>query len=399
MYRATKVRIYPDERQQAILRRHIGHSRAVYNFGLRWAIWQYWEAVVNGDKPKSPSHFTLTAWLTEFKKNDEVAWLNEVPVNVLSLSLERLARAYSNFFKRRSQGVGFPRLKGRHSPKTARYSRTVKISDDGRSVSLPPREVGWIPMKGWRPEVVGTVKTCTLELAPSNRWYLSIMIDDGVSEAEIVLPSNLRIVAVHCGLKDHVTVYDGSAVRQIENPKILESAESNLTRKARKLSRKAEAAKKAGAIRDENGRVVYSKRREKARILLARVHARTAFARQDHLNKLAREIAKSGDVVILETWQTKKMLETKECSKDISDAGWSMLFAKVEMKVREFGGRVVKLDKFYPSSQICANCEVRSEKPVPPCKEWTCAHCGTRLNRNVNAARNVYRAGLAELSK
>lgn len=399
MHRAIKVRIYPDARQQAILRRHIGHSRAVYNFGLRWAIWQYHEAMNCGEKPKSPSHFTLTAWLTEFKKHEEVGWLNDVPVNVLSLSLERLARAYTNFFKRRNQGVGFPRPKGKHSPRTARYSRTVKIATDGKSVSLPPREVGWIPMKGWRPEIVGTVKTCTLEWAPSDRWYLSVMVDDGVIETELVPVDNSRIVAVHCGLKDHVTLFNGETAKQIDNPKLLESAEANQKHKARKLSRKAEAAKKPGAARDENGRTIYSKRREKARIQLARVHQRVAFARQDHLNKLALEIAKAGDVVILETWQVKKMIESEEFSKEISDAGWSMLFSKIESKVRELGGQVVKLEKFYPSSQICGNCETRAEKPVPLCEEWTCAHCGARLNRNTNAARNVYRAGIAELSK
>lgn len=393
MHKAVKVRIYPDARQQALLRRQIGHSRAVYNFGLRWAIWQYHEALETGEKPKSPSHFTFTAWLTEFKKNEEVAWLNEVPVNVLSLSLERLARAYKNFFARRKQGFGFPRPKGKHSPRTARHGRTIKVTPCGRYVSIAPREMGYMRMRGWRPELEGKIKNITVEWAKSDRWYMALMLDDGLEGIGVEPKDSQRVLAVHCGLNDHVTIYDGCNAEHFPNDGLLAQAEANLKRKDRNLSRKAEAAKKSP--RDEDGRQPYSKRREKARIQRARAHEKVANQRLDRANKLAHQIASRADIVVIEAWGIKAMMREPEFAKGIADAAWGQLNTRIEIKVKEMGGQVVKLEKYFPCSQLCSNCEQVHGTKVPLCKEWTCMHCGVKHNRNVNAAINVYRAGVS----
>lgn len=398
MRKAIKVRIYPDARQQGILRRHIGHSRFVFNAGLRRCIWEYHAALESGKKPPKLSHFTLTTWLTEFKRNPDVAFLNEVPYDVLSLSLERVARAYKNFFGRRKDGVGFPRPKGKHSPRRARYKGSAVKVRDGRYVSLPPREVGWIRMRGWRPELCGRIKTTTVEWAASDRWYLSVMLDDGVEEPEApLLPPAPRVVGVHFGLVDYITVHDGSSMEQVPHTRLLSRAEANLKTKQRKLSRKAEHAKR-GPVSDRG----YSKRRERARIQLARAHERVRNGRQDRAYKLAHWLAGEADVVVLETWNIQEMMsrdrEEKRFGREIADAAWHQVMSRIEVKVRENGGRVVKLARGQASSQVCSACGVRSAGPVPlSAVRWTCGGCGVEHDRNENAARNVYWWGLAEL--
>lgn len=420
---ACVVRIYPNKKQEAILRMHIGHSRAVYNLALKWCVDEYNKAKELKEKPKPVTYFNLTRWLTTFKQNQEFAWLNEVPVDILGRSLFNLSRAYQNFFRNAKQGTlpefrprrtnlpksewpwfwllpaGHPRLKNKYSRKVAQYSRGVKVSDCGCKVHVPPYDFGWMRMKGWRPEFEDYIKGgATIELRPSNRWEMSLSILADPPPVPVKNPK--RIMAIHCGMVDYITTFNGTEMRKIPNPGFIQHAMENLRRKDRKLARKKNAAEK---IAKESGeKIVYSNRREGMRIQRARCHERVANARKDHYRKVAIDVLRQCDTVVLETWGIIDMLSSDGDGDNVfrrrmADCAWGNLLIFVEQKAKALGKGVIRLERAFPSSLTCNVCGyVLPSLPLSK-KTWSCPKCNTMHDRNENAARNVYAAGLEAL--
>lgn len=394
-YLAVKVRVYPDKRQQAILRQHIGHSRAIYNMALRKSIWEYHAALEAGEKPKSPTYFGLTAWLTKFKQEPGLEWLQEVPRKILEASVEHLATAYKNFFDRVKKGAeqpGFPKFKGHKSPRKARYKEGVAVNANGRKVKLPPKEFGYMPMRGFRPELMEHLTGAgTIEFSKSGRWFL--VLRARAEHKPPVIAEYKRVAGVDLGLKDLLTIHDGETVEKIENPKQLAKHTLNLLRKQRKLSRKLEANKGARTVLPDGTRRPWTRRRT-ANVHVARVHERIANTREDYHNRIAYHLAMNYDVVVFESLQVKNMMKNKRLSKSIGDAGWSQLVTKVKQKMQQTGGAVVEIGKWYPSSKLCSACGVRKDAMELSERSWTCANCGAEHDRDGNAALNIRNEGI-----
>lgn len=391
MLKSVKVRIYPNATQRGILETYFNHTRGLWNWALRKSIWDRYAAEEAGEKAKAPTKFSLSYWFVEVKKTPEGAWMKEIPARVAKEVFGDLESAYKHFFRRVRNGEsqpGFPNFKGRYSRRSFTHTGTIRVSDCGRYVKIPPKEFGWLRMRGWRDDVNGKLKRATVEHTASGKWNLSILVDDGEQEPS-AKNEGLRVIGLDVGIKRYLAGFDGKSFFTLKpNPDLLQ-AEENLLRKQRKLSRK-DKNRKPGEKHSNN--------REKARVLVAKAHERTAATRRDWIDKLAATLTEKYDVIVVEDLNIKQMMQDPSLAKSIANAGWSMLITKLEQKTKEKGGILVKIDRFFPSSKTCSTCGTIKKSLALSERKWTCEHCGADHERDMNAAKNIYNEGVKKLS-
>jgi putative transposase len=141
-----------------------------------------------------------------------------------------------------------------------------------------------------------------------------------------------------------------------------------------------------------------SRNRAKARLKVAKLHAKIADCRMDSLHKLSRKLINENQVVCVESLKVKNMIRNPKLSKAISDAGWGEFVRQLQYKAKESGRSVVAIDQFFPSSKRCSCCGFIMEKMPLDVRNWHCPECGAEHDRDINAARNIKAAGLAVLA-
>jgi putative transposase len=375
LHKAIKVHLYPTPEQEVLLAQHFGCARWWWNFGLNKSIEAY------RDTGKGLGRSALNALLPALKKSKETEWLGECYSQVLQAVTLNLTTAYKNFFEGRAR---FPRFKSKHSRQSIQYPQNVKVI--GNTVKLPGK-VGAVKAKIHR-SIEGTIKTVTVSLEPSGKYYASILT---VSEAggqrptvegENPAPSTEgRVIGVDLGLKHFAVTSDGKKVSKYDFPRHLAEHEKNLKRKQQKLARK------------EKG----SNSRKKYRKVVARVHERVSNSRADFLHKLSRKLVNDSQVVVVENLHVKGMVRNHNLAKAIFDAGWGMFTNFLAYKLEKKGGRLVEIDRWFPSSKLCCNCYHQVEEMPLDVREWTCPHCNTRHDRDGNAATNTRAEGIRML--
>ncbi len=375
LHKAIKVHLYPTPEQEVLLAQHFGCARWWWNFGLNKSIEAY------RDTGKGLGRSALNALLPALKKSKETEWLGECYSQVLQAVTLNLTTAYKNFFEGRAR---FPRFKSKHGRQSIQYPQNVKVI--GNTVKLPGK-VGAVKAKIHR-SIEGTIKTVTVSLEPSGKYYASILT---VSEAggqrptvegENPAPSTEgRVIGVDLGLKHFAVTSDGKKVSKYDFPRHLAEHEKNLKRKQQKLARK------------EKG----SNSRKKYRKVVARVHERVSNSRADFLHKLSRKLVNDSQVVVVENLHVKGMVRNHNLAKAIFDAGWGMFTNFLAYKLEKKGGRLVEIDRWFPSSKLCCNCYHQVEEMPLDVREWTCPHCNTRHDRDGNAATNTRAEGIRML--
>jgi putative transposase len=293
-----------------------------------------------------------------------------------------LTTAYKNFFDGRAK---FPQFKSKHARQSIQYPQNVKVENG--SVKLPGK-IGSCQAKIHRP-IEGTIKTVTVSLAPSGKYYASILLE---TEGENpTLSFEGRVVGVDLGLKHFAVVSDGNKVSKYDNPKHLTKHEENLKRKQQKLARKQKGS---------NSRRKYSH-------VVARVYERVSNSRADFLHKLSRKLVNENQVVVVENLNVKGMVtllasltlryRNHNLAKAISDVGWGMFTNFLAYKLEKKGGRLVEIDRWFPSSKLCSNCYYQVDEMPLEVREWTCKACGTHHDRDGNAATNIRAEGIRML--
>lgn len=228
-------------------------------------------------------------------------------------------------------------------------------------------------------KITGTIKTVTISKTPSDKCYASILC-----EAEESLNSSTgdKTLGIDLGLKDFAIVHDGEKVTKYCNPRHLNRHERNLRRKQQKLARKTKG----------------SKTRERYRKFVAKVHERVSNTRQDFLHKLSRKLVDESQVIVVENLHVKGMVRNRKLSASISDVGWGMFVNFLAYKLEHKEGRLVEIDRFFPSSKKCSCCgHVVSELPLD-IREWDCPSCSTHHDRDANAALNIRSEGIRILT-
>ena len=361
---AIKVRIYPTNEQKIILAQHFGCSRWWWNYALSHCIDTY-KATGKGVTQSS-----LNAMLPKLKKAEETQWLKECYSQVFQATTLNLVTAYKNFFGGRAR---FPRFKSKKNKQSIQFPQNVKI-DDGK-LKLPGK-VGVIKTKFDKRKIEGEIKTVTISMTPSGRYFASIL-----TELEGDNPKashDGKVAGIDLGIKDFAIVNDGNKTSKFANPRYLRKHEKNLARKQKKLSRKQKG----------------SNTRNKARKIVARVHERISNIRVDYLHKLSRKLVNDNQVIVVENLNTKGMVRNHNLAKAISDAGWGMFVNFLSYKLENVGKVLVEIDRWFPSSKTCSSCLYQvSEMPLDV-RMWECPNCGAKHDRDENAAKNIRAEGI-----
>ncbi len=382
MFRATKIRLYPTAAQQDLIARQLGCVRFVWNkaLDLKVAAWK--------ERRESLSIHTLITMLPVWKAGD-YPWLKDADAQALQMTLRHLDRAYGNFFARRAR---FPRFKKKHAARQAyAYPQRVKVESD--KVFLP--KIGWVKAVVHR-EIMGAIKTVTVSRSATGKYYAAVLTEDGRSLPEPVRHVT-RVTGIDLGLNDAVIASNGT---KTPNPRFLRRSLKNLRRKQQSLSRKVEAAKArcvaAGRpvadLRDYFGSNIAKARRQ-----VARAHERVRDARTDWQHKVSRQLACENQAVCVETLNVQGMMRNRRLSRAIADVGWSGLVTHLEAKMQAQGGHLVRVDRFFPSTQLCSRCGARNADLTLKDRTWTCAACGTTHDRDINAAINIRQQGILQL--
>jgi putative transposase len=350
------------------LARAFGCARVVFNDALRAR-----ETARAAGLPFIPSG-ELSKQLTASKKTPERAWLAEVSSVVLQQSLRDLDTAYKNFFdglKGKRPKTGPPRFKSRKDTRqSVRFTANAgwKITTGGK-LRLP--KVGDLAVK-WSRSLPSVPTTVTMVKDSAGRYFASFVVE---TEPE-ALPETDSVVGIDLGLTHFAILSDGT---KIDSPRFLRRAEKKLKKAQQDLSRKAKG----------------SKNRTKARIKVARAHARTADARREFHHQLSTKIIRENQSVAVEDLSVKGLARTR-MAKSVHDAGWSAFTTMLEYKAAKYGRTLIRIGRFEPTSQVCSQCGVQDGPKPLHIREWTCGACGTVLDRDINAAVNVAKAaGLA----
>ena len=375
-----RYRAYPDRGQVAALARVFGCVRVVFNDVVAAR-----QAAHRAGEPFPTAGELSGRLLTEAKRTPERAWLAEVSAVPLQQALRDADRAYRNFFnslkgKRKGRKVGAPRFKSKRSRQSARFTRNagfkVQQTTHGLGFLTLPK-IGRIRFNLSR-SLPAEPSSVTVIQEPDGRYYLSFVVEE---PAPAPPPTTERVAGVDVGLSDLATIaYSDGTREKIPNSKWLRTTERALARARRALSRKQKG----------------SKNRDKARHRVAVLHRKIREARADHHHKLARRLIDENQVVAVETLNVAGLAKGR-LAKSVHDAGWATLIRLIREKAAHRGRTVHRVSQWEPTSQVCSVCGVKDGKKPLSVREWTCAQCGTRLDRDYNAAVNIMlAAGLAE---
>ncbi len=360
--RAYRYRFYPTVQQTQLFARTFGSCRYVYNWALRLRTDAYY------DRQERLYYSDLSAALTGLKKQDDKVWLNEVSSVTLQQTLRNLDRALLNFFARRNE---YPNFRKKCNRQSAELTGSA-FKWDGEQLFLAkmggPLAIRWsrpLP-EGSRPTTVSVSKDT------ADRYFVSILVEQDITH----LPTNENTVGADLGLKDFVALSTGE---KIGNPKFFTKDEKNLAKAQGRHAKKQPS----------------SNNRNKARLKVARIHARIADRRRDFLHKLSTRLIRENQTVCVESLSVKNMVHNRSLSKAISDVGWGEFISLLEYKAEWYGRHLVKIDKWYPSSKRCFNCGHILNSLTLDVRHWTCPECGIVHDRDVNAAMNIKAAGLA----
>ena len=360
MDKAYKYRIYPNKRQKELLAKSFGCCRFVYNHFLNKRIETY------QTEQKTLTYNQCSSELTKLKS--ELEWLKEPDKCSLQNALKDVDRAYKNFFK---NNAGFPKYK---SKKTHRFSyRTNAINGNiaylEKHIKLPK-----LGMVKTRTKLIpqGRILNATISQEPSGKYYVSLCCTD----VEIPkLEKTGKEIGIDLGIKSFAVTSSGET---IPNPKYLQKSLNKLARLQRELSRKTRG----------------SSNWNKARIKLARLQEHIANQRTDFLQKLSTKLIRENDVICIEDLQVKNMIRNHKLARNIADVSWSEFIRQLQYKADWYGKTIIKVDKWYASSQICSCCG--EQFPITKdlsIREWICPNCHTVLDRDGNAAINILREG------
>jgi len=352
--RSHVIQLSPNNQQATYFEKACGCQRFAYNYGL--AAWKTeYEA---GNRP------TGRGLKKQFNaiKHTEYPWIAEVTKCAVDSAFENLNTAFRNFFRAKS-GKTYPKF----HKKGVKDSFTVdntKFTIDGRRIRIP--KLGWVRMTE-ELRFNGKLMSATVKKR-AGKWFVSIAVETAdVSESQAS-----GAVGVDLGIKTLATLSDGTV---FENPKTYYKYDKQLRRTQKSLSRKKKG----------------SKNRAKTKLKLSRFHYRVGCIVDDHIHKMTRYVADNYHTVVLEDLNVKGMLKNRRLSKAVSRSN----FHKVRQFLRYKCGDVRFVDRFYPSSKTCSACGRIKNMPLH-LRVYDC-ECGLSLDRDLNAARNILRAGCPDV--
>jgi putative transposase len=364
-------RFHPTAEQADLLVRTFGCERWVVNRMIfeRSRRWR--------EEKKGMSYSEMSALLTEWKKDPQFAWLNEVSCVPLQQKLRHLETGYKKFFawcrSRVGRKVGYPSFMKRRKRQSAEFT-TSAFGWDGKVLTMAKSKE---PLNlVWTQVFWGDPSTMTISLEPDGTWSVSLKVEVETSAAD----GGRDVIGIDMGLGNYTIDDQGN---RTDAPKALRRSLDRLARAQRDHARKAKGGKN----------------REKSRRKVARIHARVRRSRLDFLHKLSSRLIAENQVICVETLRASAMVRNRKLAMSISDAAWGEFVRQLEYKAEWYGREVVRISQWEPSTRKCSGCGHRMKDMNLSVRAWTCPSCGAAHDRDVNAAINIRVAGLAILAE
>ena len=358
MLKAFKYKLYPNQEQDQMFKKHFGATRFVYNWGLERKNKAY------QTESKTVSCFDLINDLKELKTKE--LWLKTVNAQSIQASLRNLDNAYTKFFREKK---GFPKFKSRHNPKQSfQCPQSCAVNWDSGTLSVP--KIKNIKAKLHR-RFKGQIKTVTISRSATGNYYASILVENNVSLPKKIDPKIEDAIGIDVGLSRFLTTSDGMI---IENPKYLKKSEKKLAYQQYRLSKM-----KKGSI---------NRAKQKKRIAL--IHEHVSNQRRDFLHKVTAKLVGESQATTfcIEDLSIKNMQKNHRLAKSIADASWGMFFEFLKYKCEWNGKNLLDVGRFEPSSKMCSVCGTVNKELKLSDREWTCS-CGIKHDRDINAAENI----------
>lgn len=370
IYKAYRCRLYLNLETQLVFNQWLGCCRKVFNVTLDETIKQY-----EAGNRKFINRSSMFSMITKLKADGEHDYLKQVPIHALQSSVANLLDSYQRFFK----GLGgYPKFKSRHSSK---QSFTVPCSPSIVANCRFDNSRVWIPnLKRLvrfkqHQKIEGIVKSYTITKESTGKWYISFL-------CQVLAPQKVEkdgIIGLDFGVIDFFTDSNGN---KVSARKFLRSLESKLKKMQRALSKK---------VRNSNN---YKKLKQK----IARLYDYISNCRKDANQKLSSHLVSENQVISIEDLTISKMSRNHKLAKSLLDEGWYQFVSMLEYKMKWYGGSLVKINRFFPSSKTCSVCGHKASKMPLNVREWKCPICGCLHDRDVNAAQNILAEGLRLLN-
>ena len=348
MNRAYKFRIYPNKEQRILFAKTFGCVRFIYNRMLADKIAVYRET-------------GKTPMITPAQYKTQYIWLKEVDSLALTNAQLHLQSAYVNFFSKKSSG--FPRFK---SKKTSRKKYTTNnqngsVRIENGKLKLP--KAGYVKVVQHR-EIVGVIKSVTIEQTPTNKYYASILTESENQVPEVELKKFVGI--------------DFSMHERANYPRFLRRLEHKLARLCRQHSRTKQG----------------SKNREKLRLKICLVYEKITNQRKDYLHKMSYKMAQEYDAVCIEDLNMRAMSRQLRFGKSVADNSFGKFREMLKYKLYFRGKKLIIVSKYFASSQLCSVCGYKNAQVKDlSIRSWECPSCGTEHDRDINAAINIRNEG------
>jgi putative transposase len=363
MEKAFRYRFYPTPEQESLLRRTLGCVRLIYNKALHVRTQAWYE------RQERVGYNQTSSMLTQWKKEEDLDFLNEVSCVPLQQGLRHLQTAFVNFFAGRAE---YPTFKKKRNGGSAEFTKSAFKFKDKEIYLAKCSEP--LPIR-WSRQIPNDCEptSVTVSLHPSGRWHISIRFDDPTIQP---LPISENAIGIDLGITSLIATSNGD---KIANPKHFKKHHKRLKKAQKNLSRKQKG----------------SKNREKARVKVAKIHLKISDSRKDFLHKTTTQLVRENQTIAIESLTVKNMVKNHKLALAISDSGWGELTRQLDYKCRWYGRTLVAIDRWFPSSKRCSSCGQIVDKMPLNIREWTCPSCGCNHDRDVNASKNILAAGLA----
>lgn len=338
--------------------KHFGCARFIFNHFLK----EKQDHYLNNGKTLNYNYCCLG--LTDLKNREDTIWLKEVNSQMLQQSLKNLESAYGNFFRKKSK---FPKFKKKSNNQSFRIPQHIKVC--GSKIQIPKFKEG-IEINLHR-RLKGDIKSATFTKTSTDKYFVSVLCEVKKESK----PKTGKNIGIDLGITDFIVLSDGTKVK---NPNFNRIHKSNLSKQQKHLSRKTKGSNR------------YIKQRKKA----ARIHEMINNSRKDFQHKLSSKLINEYDLIALEDLSVRNMIKNRKLSYSISDSGWTSFVSMLEYKAKWYGKSVIKIDRWFPSSKTCSECDYIVDKLPLSVRKWTCPKCGENHDRDVNASKNILRQGL-----
>ena len=373
MLRAIKVRLYPNKEQEQKINKTFGCYRFVYNHMLALK-----QEAYNKDKTNLGLCELSKYLLGTLRKDEQYAWLKEENSQVLQQAIRQMLSAYNNFFK---QHKGFPKFKSKKDRQSALFpinaiskcntfeTRHISLTKQLKKIKFRCSDSYLRMLQKYNKNI----KSATLSKSKSGKYFLSILVEMEDTELKKFEHTNKQ-VGIDLGVKDFVITSDGEV---FENKHFLKKEEKKMKRLQRQLSRKVKG----------------SNNREKQRVKIAKLYERMTNKKEAYIHFVVNELLSHDDSIFMEDLNVQGMLRNHNLAKAIQEVGFYKFNEILTNKALVNNKQVVSVDRFYPSSKTCSVCGYKKEDLKLSDRSWVCPQCGTKHDRDINAAVNILLEG------